>query len=551
MKYTLTYLMVIPFFSTTILLAQLTQGDNRFSSSSAGSQSSLSQSAQLQIKPVVQDGPIDPREYIVGPGDVFGINVSAATPLNLQIPVTPEGTLVIPTVSSIYVSGMRLDSAKEKILGEIKKKYFTTQIYVTLLNPRAFYVTVKGAVKGERTFLVLATLRIDAAVNYRPTTIPPANPEITFQGEIVVDSLLAQRKIMIHHKNGTVGYADIEKYFATGNTIYNPLLQDGDVIIIPEKNIVNDFFSVYGAVNRQGEYEYVEGDSLVVALKIARGLTALADSSNVVISRRSTGKKFTSFKADLKNILSGDEPDILLQRGDRIVVYEKYNQHRSSKVLVEGEIRFPGYYPMTEDSTYLSEIIQIAGGVTEAALLQNSQLFRRTITQTDINLERYANVRATIPPEEDGYYQFEANIRLNRELVVTDFFDLVAKHDSTKDVLLRDGDIISIASKKRTVYVFGQVLNPGHVFYAPGEDYNYYTEKAGGYTDYAVKGDIKIIKARTRQWLDPSETTIEEGDYVWVPKDPYRPFSYYVTLYSQVLGIIGTVATLYLLIKAQ
>ena len=559
MKYTL----ILAAFTLSIVAtssAQLSERDNRSFSQGTASQASVSQSqAQLQSKPTIQEGPIDPKEYIVGPGDIFGVSIIAASPLNFQIPVTPEGTIIIPTVSSIYISGMRLDSVKELMLKEIKKKYLTVQIYVTLLNCRSFFVTVRGAISGERTILVQATQRVDAAVNYRPPmAIPEAQQSATgqqqpvlAQGEIIVDSLLPQRNITVRHKNGTVRRADIEKYFATGNTVYNPLLEDGDVIIVPNKNITKNFFSVYGAVNRQGEYEYMEGDSLTTALKMARGLTAIADSDKVMITRLSSENKFSYFTVSLKKILTGERSDILLVQGDRIVVYEEYSFHSNAKVYIEGEVKFPGYYPITQDSTHLSEIIQIAGGVTVNALLQNSQLFRRTITQTDIGLERSANSRASIPPEEEWYYQFETNIKLNRELVVSDFYDLVIKHDSTKDVLLRDGDIISIVARKKTVYVFGQVLNPGHISYVIGKDYNYYTRQAGGYTDYAVKGDIKIIKAKSRQWLDPSETTIEEGDYVWVPKDPYRPFSYYVTLYSQVLGIVGTVATLYLLIKSQ
>ena len=56
------------------------------------------------------------------------------------------------------------------------------------------------------------------------------------------------------------------------------------------------------------------------------------------------------------------------------------------------------------------------------------------------------------------------------------------------------------------------------------------------------------MKASTKQWLAPNETKIEPGDYVWVPKEPYRPFSYYLQIYSQVFGIVGTVVSLALLV---
>jgi hypothetical protein len=48
----------------------------------------------------------------------------------------------------------------------------------------------------------------------------------------------------------------------------------------------------------------------------------------------------------------------------------------------------------------------------------------------------------------------------------------------------------------------------------------------------------------TKQWL----FSIEEGDYVWVPAEPYRPLAYYLQTYSQIFSIVGTVATLAILV---
>lgn len=43
------------------------------------------------------------------------------------------------------------------------------------------------------------------------------------------------------------------------------------------------------------------------------------------------------------------------------------------------------------------------------------------------------------------------------------------------------------------------------------------------------------------------ETPIEEGDYIWVPKDPERPFSYYLNTVGQVASIISVAASIILL----
>ncbi|NUN70737.1 MAG: SLBB domain-containing protein [Bacteroidetes bacterium] len=494
---------------------------------------------QLQSTPlpasVIMDGPVDPKEYRIGPGDLFAVSIWSALPLNFQVPVTPEGTVMIPTVNEVTVSGLTLEEAKKQMLSEIRKKYLSGNSTVTLFTPRTLVVTLKGAVKQEGKRYVRATQRVDEVVNYR------------LDGREPVDSLTAQRNIIIEHRDGSRQTADIEKYYATRQNMYNPLLRDGDVIIVPQKTIKRNFVAVYGAVNKEGSYEFAEGDSLVGMIAIARGLSKIADSGRVVITRYDDRNKPQHITADLRSIRSGAAGDIPLRRGDRIVVYEQYIDQRAASVKVTGEVMYPGTYPITKDSTTLSSIIALAGGVTPQASLKNSQLYRRSVNAEEIAIERLESGRGGITPDDSAYYYLETDIRINRELVVTDFPELLEKRNAAKDVFLRDGDEIHIAAKKKTVYVFGQVVNPGHVLYTAGKGVEYYIAASGGVTNDA-RSDIKVIKAATRQWLDPDDTVIEEGDYVWVPKEPYRPVSYYITVYSQVFGIVATIVSLAILV---
>ncbi|MEM3136828.1 MAG: hypothetical protein QXW37_08945, partial [Candidatus Nitrosotenuis sp.] len=82
---------------------------------------------------------------------------------------------------------------------------------------------------------------------------------------------------------------------------------------------------------------------------------------------------------------------------------------------------------------------------------------------------------------------------------------------------------------------------PGHVPFAMKASVSYYIDKAGGFTDRARTGDVKIIKAKTKQWLDPGDTVIEDGDYIWVPKEIERPFIYYTTIVSHLATILSAV----------
>jgi polysaccharide export outer membrane protein len=531
--------------------------------SQSNSQSNLTQQLQQQqsiqnIKTAVLDGPINPAEYIVGPGDIYSVNVWISPPVSFQLPVTPEGSIIIPTVGEVHVAGLHLDEAKKKVVADVRKKYIAGDISFILMTPRVFAVTVKGVVKQEGTVYVQATERVNAAItlanaheNQTQKNMLIEEKTKSLPNNLIVkpDSVGSQRRIVIRHKDGTTSTADLEKYFVQQDPHLNPLLQDGDVVIVPKRNLDKDFIGVYGAVNKEGTYEFVQGDCLISMLKIARGLTELADSSHVEITRSdSAGDHINTFTVNLSSIVAGESPDILLQSGDRIVVREKPELRRDYKVFVEGEVMYPGYYPITRDSTTLTEIIQRAGGFKEGASLELARLYRKVRTFRNVPGEKLEMLRGISMQEDSTYYQLENNIRTDGEIVVADFVSLFAKDDKSKDVYLQDGDHIIIPQEKKTVYVFGEVVHPGHIAFEKNRGYQYYVEKAGGLTDDALSGDIKIIKANDRQWLSPSETTIEEGDYVWIPKEPYRPFSYYLQIYSQVFGIIGTVATVAVLV---
>lgn len=167
----------------------------------------------------------------------------------------------------------------------------------------------------------------------------------------------------------------------------------------------------------------------------------------------------------------------------------------------------------------------------------------------DLSREALLNLRMNdqlITPEERAYYDLEASLR--RGTVSTDFVALFERGDRSFDVRLRDGDVIFIPSSTKTVYVYGQVGRPGYVSYKEGADHRYYVGKAGGYGEEADAGKTRVIKGKTREWLDPSDTVIEPGDFIWVPKDIKYPTAYYLNLISQAASFVSVVLSMTVII---
>jgi polysaccharide biosynthesis/export protein len=527
--------------------------DNR-SEQKTGSAASAMQDllkGQSPMRASVLDGPVDAKAYIVGPGDVFSVSVWSSVPLALTATVTPEGTVIIPTVGEFYVAGKTLEETKQTVIGEIRKRYSQQQVTFTLTVPRSFSVIVKGNVLSEGKYIVQATDRADVAIAMA-NALPPSGKEgskddqMQKERERIIDDV-SQRHIEVVHKDGTKAAVDLECFYAYQNSAFNQYLRDGDLIIVPKKDVLKNYFSIYGAVNKEGVYEFSEGDRLLTAIMIARGVTPLVDSSRVTVIRsNANGNKSGEFYSSLDDIQR--DGGMLMQRGDQIIVTEKLELRRNNRVYVEGEVNSPGYYPITKDSTLLSAIIHQANGFTASASLKTSRLYRRTVNEKDIQDERLESARGGYTPDDSAYYFLETNIRINREQVPIDFEALFLRNMTSEDVFLKNGDVVSIGTRVKTIYIFGQVVKPGHYTYTPGKTVDSYITEAGGYTSESRESDLRIIKANTRQWLKPSETSVEEGDYIWVPKVPYHPSGYYLQLTSQVFGILGAVGTLVLMV---
>jgi protein involved in polysaccharide export with SLBB domain len=496
---------------------------------------------------VALESTVDPEKYYVGPSDGISVNIWVSPPINLTLTVTPEGTLIIPTVGEVRVADLLLVQAKERIISEVRKKYIAGQVTATLVRPRPIIVTVLGNVQKPGLYTLAAVDRATKALEEANRVAQGAgNP-----GVISYPNEMSTRNIILRHRDGTQERIDITKFLATKEGKWNPYLREGDVIVVPRKNADKNVFGIYGEVNAAGRYEFVQGDSVLDALNIAQGFTRLAIRDSVEFSRlNNDGTVLTTRIIDLKAIRDGLAPNLPLEPGDRLVVKTKLDLREDYRVYVGGEVVFPGVYPITKDKTKLSDVIRQAGGFTEFAWLEAAELNRRSVRPEDIDLERLVSLRGGVSAEDSAYYLVETDLRLRKEIVNVDFHKLFIHQDTTQDVILQSEDYIFVPSKKNTIYVFGQVTTAGHVPYAEGEGARYYIGKAGGYTDRARQSDVKIIKAKTRQWLSPGETTIEEGDYVWVPKEPDRTFAYYVTIYAQFAAIIGTVATLALLIDS-
>jgi len=525
-----------------LLLGGTTRGDAQVPSrKSSGAESSVLEKLQSsrEVGPGVPlDATVNPEKYYVGPSDILSVNVWMSPAVEYRLEVTPEGTVIVPTVGEIRVADMLLSEAKDKILAAVRQRYLADNSSVTLLKPRAVIVSVRGEVLHEGEYTLYATERADQAIRKANTAADP--DETRKVGEVI--RKMSLRRIIIRNRNGSQTHVDLVKYLATKEDELNPFLREGDIVIVPGKDLTKNVFGIYGEVNLPGRYEFVAGDRLSDAVSMGQGLNRQARGDSVEFSRLSVDARSMDIRTvNLSALVPGSGDDLPLMPGDRIVVRGATELRADYRVHVEGEVLFPGTYPITRDRTTVTEAVRQAGGLTEFAALGSAELNRRSVLPQDVELDRLMSLRGGVSQEDSLDYIHETDLRLRKEIVNVDFVRLFTQGDSLQDVYLQDEDVIRVPSVKRTIYVFGQIVSPGHIPYIQGETPEYYIRKTGGFTDRARQSDIRIIKSKTKQWLAADDAEIEEGDYLWVPKEPDRPFSYYITTASQAAGILSVI----------
>ena len=376
----------------------------------------------------------------------------------------------------------------------------------------------------------------------------------------------ARRNITLKRKTGEIIKVDLDKFRLTANFEFNPYLKNDDVIIFPELNIETNFIAVEGAVNFPTKFQFAEGDKLSDALLFARGINqAYENVKEAEIYRLDkTGNKEEIIKVGIN-----DRVDLKI--GDRIKVLSEEYSKKDFKVLVLGEVKNPGYIFIKKDQTTVKELIERAGGFTNTAWLENTELMRGTNSQQILrmkfikeqfeknpeyraskfetkfnsqNMEMLLMARSSdITVEDSVAFSVDNILRLYYSPGVVDFTKINDTSSKEGKFIVKDGDVVLVPEKQNLVYMFGQVKNPGYVPFEAGKDYNYYINAVGGKGE-AAEGDVKIIKAKGRIWVTAGkESVIEPGDFIYLPKSVSHRWEYYLMHVGSIASIVTAISS--------
>jgi len=268
---------------------------------------------------------------------------------------------------------------------------------------------------------------------------------------------------------------------------------------------------------------------------------------------------------DLAAILSGDAlADVQLFEHDNLRISGLPEWDRLWTVALEGEVTFPGEYRIRRGET-LSELLERAGGLTDAAFPEGAIFLRESLKQqeqeqieilaqrlqADLTSLSLQNQESTGGDTLATGQQLLAQLR-STEAVGRLVIDLEAMQRSERGsgwvgaLELRDDDRLLVPKQAQAVTVIGEVQQTTSHVYRPGLSRNDYINMSGGMTRradkkliYVVRANGAVVAGSNSRWFgrgDTRGTDIQPGDTIVVPleTDRIRPLTFWTNV-TQIL----------------
>lgn len=335
-----------------------------------------------------------------------------------------------------------------------------------------------------------------------------------------------------------------------------PLLRELRLQATPSEPVAA--VAIGGEVRWPGEYPLEPGMRVTDLVRAAGGLSDRAFGREAEISRlvvAADGRRAVSqlVAVQLSSALSGDSAsDVLLSSRDTLVIKPLPDSARREFVTLEGEVLFPGDYPIQRGET-LRSVIERAGGLTVLGSARGAVFTRESLREREARqiAQLEASLRQQLATSLLGSVQAGA-VGSDRAGGTQAAFGLLEQLQQTEavgrlvidldrvlsmgvgargDVVLRGGDRLVVPIVPQEVSVIGEVNLATSHLHVSGLSVRDYLARSGGFTDQADKGRVYVVKAdgtvvgANRSWLGPlsgGATQIEPGDTIVVPPDVAR-----------------------------
>ena len=471
--------------------------------------------------------------YILDYGDVLEIQLVGQKSFTQKLKIKRDGSISLQDIGKIKLAGLSLDDASSLIKNKVNSSFIGTKAFVSLSNIRDINVLVSGNAFNPGIYTVSGNSSMLHA--------------IAVAGGISDSG--SYREINLIRNQQVIETLDMYDVLITGKYNSNISLKTGDVIFVtPVKNIV----TIDGAIKVPGKFELFNNQNLSTLIEYSNGLSIDADRDNIYLDRILDGKINSLPIQSIKQF-----SDIAVMDGDKIFI----RKHAFRSVSIEGAVLKPGSYLISEGES-VNDLIQKSGGYTEnaypfGAVYENQRALTINKMAKDILYEEFIDNIITVSQKNpvEGF-DLSAVVELTQKLNTTKpngriVIDL-GSPSSAENLVIREGDKLTIPEKPNHVYIYGEVSYEGALLFEPSKSIDFYISKSGGLKDNAndraiyvlhPNGDTQrfFIRKSLFQNSPDSELKLYPGSIIFIPRgiDDSATNRLAAQAYVSILGNIG------------
>jgi len=456
--------------------------------------------------------------YIIDVGDSISITLAQGSggPVD-DVAIGRDGSVLLSGYGKIGLGGLTISQAEKKITDFFRIKAPAITPYIQVSKQRDTQILVMGFVEAPGIYTLSSGSNVIGALDVAGG----------------ISDAGSYRNITQKRNGKVINIVDLYDLFVFGNFDHTLQLRSGDVLYVNPKGIS---IPVTGGINNPAIYEIRGSESAADVITFAGGFAAEHIGYDYLNLQRVSLDNTKIMKIAKKDLASTK----IFSRDSLIIpsFATDLNSALSKVVKVVGRVKQPGTYSFDEGAT-LADIIRQAGGYEDNAYTYGGALFRKdamekeeiyaqlnysdTVNFIISNIGRPgANVGSSaldLLAEELRAKRFEGRVIAN--------FDLdQIERDPALNLAMVDGDVITIPSMQKIVYMFGDFRNPSNITYNPNMSLADYIKLAGGPKDSAYSqiviidpdGKTNIYSTSFYAVLDKN-ITIYPGSIIYAPRD--------------------------------
>jgi protein involved in polysaccharide export with SLBB domain len=316
-----------------------------------------------------------PVDYQLGPEDVLVVVLWGATQQYLELTVSPEGTIRPENLAPIYVNGLSIEKASEKIIDRLSE--INNGIKAQNGNPPSIFYQI--SLGNIRTINVQVVGEVANPSQYALPSLATVYTALHAAGGPTEDGTF--RNVRLVRDNKLLTTVDIYSFLTNGIRSGDVRLKNGDVIIIGS---FDTRIELKGEVKRPGLFELKSGEKIEDLMIYSGGFNSSAFKSTITVKRNGDRDR------QIINVAKEEFVYFEPKDGDLIEVGAILDRF-SNRVIINGAVNREGEYQLTNDLT-LKGLIEKAGGLRGDAYMTRATVYRTNedFSQTTIPVDLVA-----------------------------------------------------------------------------------------------------------------------------------------------------------------